>query len=125
MLQIETPAHRVTIHAADACAGKDLLEVLLTLLRSCAEVIEVFACAPGALRRHCLLVAAVVALQALARTGDVGVLGRRLMMRQRDRAVPAIELFSARAAHHCKRVTAPVKQDERLLAALECRFGLL
>ncbi len=46
-------------------------------------------------------------------------------MRERDGAVLAFELFAAGAAHHGKRVAAPVEQNQRLLAALQRRLGLL
>ncbi len=46
-------------------------------------------------------------------------------MRQRDGAVLALQLFAAGAADHGKRVAAPVEQNQRLLAALQRRFGLL
>ena len=47
------------------------------------------------------------------------------MVRQRDGAVLALEFFSAGAAHDGKGVAAPVEQNQRLLAALERRLGLL
>ena len=38
-LHVRAAAHGVSVHAADACAGKDLLKPLLALLRSRAEEI--------------------------------------------------------------------------------------
>ena len=46
-------------------------------------------------------------------------------MRERDGAVLALELFAAGAAHHGKGIAAAVEQNQRLLAALERRLGLL
>ncbi len=46
-------------------------------------------------------------------------------MRQRNRAVLALQLGSARAADHRKRIPAPVKQDQRLFSAIERRLRLL
>ena len=46
-------------------------------------------------------------------------------MRQRDGAVLALQLVSAGAADHGKRIAAPVEQNQRLLAAIERRLRLL
>src|ERR1700683_3510375 len=82
------------------------------------------AIALGAARRRRTPESAVVAFQPLTFPSLTGILGRRLMVRQRDGAVLALQLFSARAGDHSKRVAAPIQQDQRLLAAFE-RFARL
>ena len=77
------------------------------------------ALALGAARRHSAPVAAVVALQPLACARQAGFVESRLVMRERDRAVLALQLFSAGAADHGEGVAAAVEQNQRLLAALE------
>jgi hypothetical protein len=47
------------------------------------------------------------------------------VVRERDGAVLALQLFAAGAADHGKRVAAPVEQDQRLLAAIQSLAGLL
>ena len=83
------------------------------------------AVALGAARRYRALVAAVVALEPLACVRNAGLIQRWLMVRERDRAVLALELFSAGAADHGKRIASPVEQDQRLFAAIQGRACLL
>ena len=117
-LHVAAGADGVAVHAADARIGKELLQPLFALLRARAEVVQVLGLALGAGCGHGAPIAAVVALQPLAGVGDLGVVGR-LVIRQRDRAVLALELFAAAAAHHDEAVAAAVEQDDDLLAAIE------
>ena len=106
--------------------GKISCEPLFALLRAGAKIVEVLALALGAARRHRAPEAAIVALQPLPRLRQYRNLHDGcFVVRQRDGAVLALQLFAAGAAHHGKRVAAPVEQDQRLLAALERRLGLL
>ena len=123
--QIVAAAHRVAIHAPDARAGKNLRQPLLALLRARAEVVQMLAVALGAARRNRAPVAAVVALQPLALARYASIFAGRLVVGERDGAVLALQLFAAGAADHGKRIAAPVEQNQRLLAALERRLGLL
>ena len=49
----------------------------------------------------------------------------RLVIRHRDRAVLALDLFAAAPAHHGERISAPVQQNDHLLAAIERGLRLL
>ena len=66
-----------------------------------------------------------MALQPLPLARDLGGVGGRLVMRQRDRAVLAFQLRPTRAADHRRRIAAPVQQNQRLLSAVQRRLGLL
>lgn len=110
--------------------GKISGEALFALLRAGAEVVEMFAVALWTASRNRAPEAAIVALEALSFAGEsvvwgAGVLRRRLVVRERDGAVLALELFAAGAADDGERVAAAVKQDNGLLAALQCSLGLL
>src|SRR6266568_7699783 len=63
--------------------------------------------------------AAVVALKALAGTGQAGIFGGRLVVGECDGAVLALQLLPAGTADDGERVAAAVEQDERLLTAIE------
>ena len=109
VLQIVAAAHRIAVHASNPRKRKDLAQPLLALLRARPQIVKVLAVALGAARRNRPAKAAVVALQPLPRTrnprifsrgshGQVlvrGVVSRRLMVRQRNRAVLALQLFTA------------------------------
>ena len=82
-----------------------------------------FALALGAAGRHLARETAVVALQPLTFAGQ-SIFVRRLVMRKRNRAVLAIELFAAGAANHGEGVAAAIKQHQRLLAALKRSLDL-
>src|SRR3954451_7906301 len=92
-LEVVPPTHGVAIHAPDARSGKDLRQALFALLRSRAEVIQVLAVALGTTRRHLARVPAVVALHTLALAGDLGLIGGRLVMGERNGAILAFKLF--------------------------------
>src|ERR1700761_5991182 len=115
MLHIESVANGVTVHAADARIRKQFLQTLLTLLRTSAEIEEMLAFAFGASLGNGLFVSAVVAFQTLACGAR-----NRLVMRKRDGAGLALQLLSARAAKHGKRISPAIEQDDRLLTTVEC-----
>ena len=96
--EILAPAYGVPIHAPDARAWKNLLQPLLALLRSRAEVVEMLARAFGTMRGNRALVPAIVALQPLPFTRLTRIFGGRLVVRQERSAILALELFSARPA---------------------------
>src|SRR5579859_6317858 len=79
VFQIVAAAHRVTIHAADPRAWKDLSQALLALLRSSAQVVKMLAFALRALGRDSSLESTVVALQSLTGPGDHIVTARLVM----------------------------------------------
>ena len=89
----------VAIHAADTGLGKQFLQALLALLRTCAQVKQVFALALGTSFGHGFYVSAIVALEPLARGAhDCRVrIGRDngLVVGEGDGAVLALQLFAA------------------------------
>jgi hypothetical protein len=102
------------------CARRERFrQALLALLRTRAEVVEVFAAALGAAGGHGAPEAAVVALEPLAFAGHDRRLRRALVVGERDGAVLALQLFAAGAADDGEGVAAAVEQDQRLLAAVE------
>src|SRR6185437_13607856 len=117
-------ANGVAVHAADARGGKDFSEAFFALLRAGAEIVEVLGVALRAAGRDGAAVSAVVALEALPFTGEA-VFGRRLVVREGDGAVLALELGAAGAAHDGEGVTAAVEQNDGLLAAFEGSLRLL
>src|ERR1700728_3957498 len=124
--QIVPPARLIAIHPPDTRPWKDLREPLLALLRARAQIVQMLAVALRTPRRHRPLVPAVMALQPLPRPRDSHVVplgafirevNRWLMMRQGNRAIHALQLFSARATDHRERIASPIQEDERLLAS--------
>src|SRR3954451_15672751 len=93
-------AHCIAVHAPDACVRKDLLQALLSLLRSRAEKIQMLALALGAELGHGAPVAAVMALQPLSDMGVLVIRMHRLVVLQSDRAVLALQPLAAGPAHH-------------------------
>src|SRR5450631_2436270 len=119
MLKVEPAAHSIAIHAPNARTRKNLREPLFPLLRTRAEIVEMFTCAAWALRRHGATKAAVVALKALTHPRQSSIFCGRLVMRKRNGAVLAFKLLAACAANHRKRIAAAVQKNHRLLAAIE------
>ncbi len=70
-------------------------------------------------------VAAIVALQPLPRARNLSLVESRLVMRQRNCAVLAFQLFAACTADYRERVAAAIEQNQRLLVAFERGFDLL
>src|ERR1044072_931403 len=83
-----------------------------------------FALALRTLLRNSTPEAAIVALQPLSRLCDAVAFSTMLVIRHRDGAVLALDLVSTTAAHHHKRISAPVQQNDRLLSAIERALGL-
>ena len=123
-LKIVAPAYRVAIHASDPRCGEDFAKPLLTLLRTCAEVIEVLTVALGASPRNSFAHSAVMAFKPLSLTRNLRTI-HCFVVGKRDGAVVALQFDTASSAEDCKRIAAAVEQDQHLLAAIEGRFGLL
>src|SRR5262249_43597847 len=94
----------VTIEASNARAGKFLAQALFEMLRAFTEEVDVFGLALGALLRHRLNGAAVVAFETIA----VLVVGHR------DAAVLALDGGAATATQDGPGVAAAIDQDQRL-----------
>ena len=84
-----------------------------------------FAVALGAACGHGAPETAVVTFQPLAFARNSRVFRRGLVVRERDGAILALQLFSAGPADYRKRVAAAVEQNQRLLAAIQRLARLL
>ena len=104
-------ARRVEVHAGDARLGEQLAHAVLNLLRAVASTEQFGALAVGALLRHGVGVAAVVAGEQVHRT----VIGERHV------AVLALRHPSAHLALHHRREAAAVLEQQHLLLVAECR----
>src|SRR5439155_9504172 len=101
----------VAIDPRDAGARQCRVQRFLDALRAMADGGDVGAATAGTLHRHALLVPAVMAAHA--------ALGA--MQHQVRAAARAGRMPLAGAAEEHRRETAPVEEEERLLAALEAR----
>src|ERR1700722_8467214 len=115
-LHIAAPSHRIAIHTPNPRRRKQLLQSLLALLRSGSQIVKMFARTLRTSLRHSTPKPAVVALQSLPRLSDAITPTHRLVIRHRDRAVLALNLFATAPAHHHKRISTPVQQNNHLLA---------
>ena len=120
-LHITARTHRVTVHPTNTSPREKLLQPLLALLRSRAHVVQVFTLALRALRRNSPPKPAIVAFQPLPHPGLAAQILRptRLVIRQRNCTIFALDLCPAASAHHHKAVPAPVQQDDHLLIAIQ------
>ncbi len=115
-------AHGVAVHAGDASVWEHLLQTFFALLGADAEEVDMLAFAFGAMFRDGAAEAAVVALHALM-DGAAGIVsGCRFVMRERDGAIFALELFAAGAAHDDEGIAAAIQEQHGLFAAAEGRF---
>src|ERR1700735_337496 len=114
MLEIMPAAHGVSIHPPDARPGKDFGKPLFALLRARAKIVQVLALTFRTLRRYRSLESAVMAFQPLA-CASQAVIVRRFVMGERDRTILALKLLPAGTTDDCKRIAAPIEQNNDLL----------
>src|SRR5579875_3382787 len=126
-LHVATGANSVTIHAPQPRSREEFSQPLLALLRTRAEIEQMLALTLRTALRHTPSVAAVMALQALTHTRRAAqvLFAASLVVRQRNRAIFALDLLSTAAAHHHEAVSPAVQQDDHLLASVQRRLRLL